>query len=58
VVGGRVYLLDLALDETNETVDSQPASLTVINPAARRDIPGYDLGGITQGVTIVYIRCC
>jgi hypothetical protein len=41
-VGGRVYLVDLALDEANESTDVEPASLALLtNPAARRDIPGY-----------------
>ncbi len=41
-MGGRVYLVDLALDEANESTDAEPASLALLtNPAARRDIPGY-----------------
>ncbi len=41
-VGGRVYLVDLALDEANESTDVEPASLALLtHPAARRDIPGY-----------------
>lgn len=40
-VGGRVYLVDLALDETGETSDSQPANLSLLHKRARRDIPGY-----------------
>jgi hypothetical protein len=40
-VGGRLYLVDLALDESSESSDSRPASLTLLQPAARRDIPGY-----------------
>ncbi len=37
-----MYLVDLALDEANESTDAEPASLALLtNPAARRDIPGY-----------------
>ena len=40
-VGGRVYLVDLALDEAGESTDTEPATLALFtHPAPTRDIPG------------------
>lgn len=49
-VGGRVLLVDLALDENSETTDSQPASLTSLaHPFTRRDFPGWRREVIGRG---------